>query len=317
MPWLARSRPLLVLGLLVAFASPAWAEVCNGSKVKKADLTVYDQAVVLSQAESDQAIQTHLPYGTPQCPKLLPHREYIVCYDLDHRVPRWAAYTLTSADLGPARRLDAFRTDPRLTTDESAHCDDYKGSGYDRGHNVPRCDMNRSPMVQANTYFFSNMSPQRPVLNRGMWRWLEESVRAWVAQYGERQVITGPIFLGTLHWLQSGNVGIPREFFKIVVRRDSNGDLQGLAFLLIHGAHLPVPPGTQGVGGQQISADEANQYLEGRLTKIAAITHLTGTDFFPDLPTGPKTALEQAAPSQLWPADFASAHRSEACSPPN
>ena len=114
------------------------------------------------------------------------------------------------------------------------------------------------------------MSPQRPLLNRGMWRWLEESVRAWVAQYGVRQVITGPIFLGTPHWLQSGNVGIPREFFKIVVRRDSNGDLQGLAFLLIHGAHLPVPPGTQGTGGQQISADEANQYLEGRLTKIAA-----------------------------------------------
>jgi len=190
MPWLARSRPLLVLGLLVAFASPAWAEVCNGSKVKKADLTVYDQAVVLSQAESDQAIQTHLPYGTPQCPRLLPHREYIVCYDLDHRVPRWAAYTLTSADLGPARRLDAFRTDPRLTTDESAHCDDYKGSGYDRGHNVPRCDMNRSPMVQANTYFFSNMSPQRPVLNRGMWRWLEDVAKTAERAYTEPRVST-------------------------------------------------------------------------------------------------------------------------------
>jgi len=248
----------LVLSLLFVFTSPAWAEVCKSSKVKKADLTVYDQAVILSQAENDQAIQTHLPYGTPQCPRLLPHREYIVCYDLDHRVPRWAAYTLTSADLGPAQRLDAFRTDPRLTTDESAHCDDYKGSGYDRGHNVPRCDMNRSPMVQANTYFFSNMSPQRPLLNRGMWRWLEENVRAWVAQFGELQIITGPIFLGTPHWLDGGNVGIPREFFKILVRKDTNGDLHSLAFLLIHGAKLPIPPGTQGVGGQQISADQAN-----------------------------------------------------------
>ena len=161
------------------------------------------------------------------------------------------------------------------------------------------------------------MSPQRPLLNRGMWRWLEESVRAWVAQYGELQIITGPIFLGAPHWLVGDNVGIPREFFKIVVRRDSNSDLQSLAFLLIHGAKLPIPPGTQGVGGHQISADLANQYLEGRLTKIAAIAHLTGTDFFPDLPAGAKAALEQAAPTQLWPADFASAHRPEACSPPN
>ena len=92
-----------------------------------------------------------------------------------------------------------------------------------------------------------------------------------------------------------------------MIRRDTNGDLRSLAFLLIHGAKLPVPPGTRGVAGKRLSPDEANQYLEDRLTKIAAITHLTGTDFFPDLPAGTKAALEQAAPTQLWPADFVSA----------
>jgi len=150
-----------------------------------------------------------------------------------------------------------------------------------------------------------------------MWRWLEESVRAWVAQYGELHIITGTVFLGAPRWLGEESVGIPREFFKIVVRRNANGDLQSLAFLLIHGAKLPIPPGTQGVGGKQISAEQANQYLEGRLTKIAAIAYLTDTDFFPDLPAVSKTPLEQEAPTQLWPADFASAHRPEACSPPN
>jgi hypothetical protein len=112
-------------------------------------------------------------------------------------------------------------------------------------------------------------------------------------------------------------VGIPREFFKIVVRKNVNGDPEGLAFLLIHGAKLPIPPGTQGVAGPQISAGAANQYLEGRLTKIAAISHLTSTDFFPDLAPGVKTALEQAAPTQLWAADFEAAHRPETCSPAN
>jgi hypothetical protein len=58
-------------------------------------------------------------------------------------------------------------------------------------------------------------------------------------------------------------------------------------------------------------------YLEGRLTTIGALKILTDTDFFPDLPSGVKTALEQAAPSPLWPADFAAAHRPEACSPAN
>jgi len=71
----------------------------------------------------------------------------------------------------------------------------------------------------------------------------------------------------------------PREFFKIVVRKEANGDLQALPFLLIHGAKLPIPPGTQGVAGKQVSASKANQYLEGRLTTIDALRILTGTDF--------------------------------------
>ncbi len=168
----------------------------------------------------------------------------------------------------------------------------------------------------ANTYFFSNMSPQRPLLNRGMWRWLEESVRAWVAQFSELNVFTGTVFLGTSHSLAGGDVGIPRECFKIVVRKSDTGDPDGLAFLLIHGAKLPIPPGTQGVPGPRISATAANQYLESRLTNIAALAHLTGIDFFPDLATGQRVALENAAPAQLWPADFAATHRPESCSPP-
>ena len=41
-----------------------------------------------------------------------------------HRVALWAAYKLTADDVVTAQRLDAFRTDPRLTDDETAHCDD-------------------------------------------------------------------------------------------------------------------------------------------------------------------------------------------------
>lgn len=59
-------------------------------------------------------------------------------------------------------RRNAFRTDPRLTAQESSHCADYAGTGYDRGHIVPRSDMNRSRGAQANTFFLSNMAPQTP-----------------------------------------------------------------------------------------------------------------------------------------------------------
>src|SRR5713226_2218298 len=98
-------RYWVALALVLVVTSSAWAEVCKGSKVKKADLAVYDQGVELTQTERNTAIQTHLPYGTPPCPKLLAQREYLVCYDLTHRVPQWAAYKLSSADLGPRTRL--------------------------------------------------------------------------------------------------------------------------------------------------------------------------------------------------------------------
>jgi DNA/RNA endonuclease G (NUC1) len=108
-------RYWLALTLLLVVSGTAWAEVCSGSKVKKADLVVFDQGVELTPAEQSTALQTHLAHGVPPCPKLLAQREFIVCYDLAHRVPQWAAYKLTSADLGPSIRLDAFRTDPRPT----------------------------------------------------------------------------------------------------------------------------------------------------------------------------------------------------------
>ncbi len=161
-------RHLLVLVVLTVFAGAAWAEVCPGSKVRKALLAQYDQTAILTQAEAATAKAEHAPWGLPSCPKVLAHREYLVCYDLDHRIALWVSYKLKREDVKDVPRLDAFRTDPRLTDEENAHCADYRGSGYDRGHAVPRGDMNRSPAVQADTFFFSNMSPQTPILNRGM-----------------------------------------------------------------------------------------------------------------------------------------------------
>ena len=132
----------------------------------------------------------------PACSKLLPHREYIVCYDPEHRVTSWVSYTLRREDTMERNRLDAFRSDPRLGEDENPRCSDYQGTGYDRGHAVPRSDMNRSPEIQANTYFLSNVGPQTPQLNRGMWRWLEESIRTWVLRFGQLHITSGSVFLG-------------------------------------------------------------------------------------------------------------------------
>jgi len=294
-----RFRPLLVVLLLVILAGNAGAEICKGSKIPKAELLKYDKAVFLNPEEESKAKAEHAPWGLASCPRLLPQREYLVCYDPERRVSLWVSYRLKGEHIAKRERRDAFRTDTRLSNEENARCNDYLGTGYDRGHMVPNSDMNRSAVAQANTYFLSNMSPQTPTLNRGIWRWLEDTARAWVRKFDNLHVISGSVFMGENHWLPGERVAIPRQHYKILVRSEA-GELKGLAFLFINGKRHPLPPGTQGVEGRRMGAKEADQYLARHLVSIASIARLTGLDYFTALPSARKDALTLDVGADLW-----------------
>ena len=191
-------RGFIVLFLILPGLSIA--EVCN------CDVTVrkrnsYNLLLILSAQEKSIAAETHLPFGVPESAgasnEILLHNEhYIVNYDKDLRVPIWVAYRLRDSDVVAADRLNCFRTDARLPDPtDSPSCADYQGSGFDRGHLVPRGDMNRSESAMINTFMFTNMAPQIGVgFNRGLWRHFESRVRKWARDHREVYVITGSIF---------------------------------------------------------------------------------------------------------------------------
>ena len=283
-----------VLVFLLSLLTAASAEVCKGSKVPRALLADYDAQASLSVADQETALQTHLPYGQPACPKLLPQREYILCYDPVTRVALWAAYKLTADDVMPAQRLDAFRTDPRLTEDENAHCDDYGGTGYARGHAVPRDDMNRSSAAQANTFFLSNMSPQVNAFNGGIWSRLERLVRDYAKQYSAVYVITGSVLQEPTQHLPSGRVAIPSRFYKVMMRTAASGTPDVLAIVL---PHIPFTPGPEIRTAQQRSK-AADAYLAAHTVSLKEIEHLTGIDLLPKLDA---ESLKKAVASELWP----------------
>src|SRR6266446_3303760 len=175
-----RRVTLFVLLLLVA-AAPAWAEYCKSQgspRIPKSEIGAYDAAAFLSTTEIVASEAKHLPWGRPDCSRILFHVEYVLCYDVDRKVALWASYRLEAGDVVAADRVNAFRTDPRLPIDQNPSCDDYGGSGFDRGHIVPRSDMNRSLVAMVNTFFLTNMTPQRPNVNQGTWARLEDWVRA-------------------------------------------------------------------------------------------------------------------------------------------
>ena len=178
--WRLQRISLWVL-VLFATAAPAWAEYCKSQgspRIPKIQIGPYDAAALLSPTQIIDPEAKHLPWGRPGCSRILFHVEYVLCYDVNRKVALWASYRLEAVDVVDANRVNAFRTDPRLPIDQNSSCDDYAGSGFDRGHMVPRSDMNRSLVAMVNTFFLTNMTPQRPNVNQGAWARVEDWVRA-------------------------------------------------------------------------------------------------------------------------------------------
>ena len=132
----------------------------------------------------------HLKYGNPSRAKdrlnnyLIERPEYVLSYNCSQRVANWASWQLDRSWLGEVDRSNSFRPDLDLPEGcYGALPNDYRGSGYDRGHLVPSGDRTRRLADNRATFLMSNIIPQAPENNREVWRELEEYSR-YLAQRG-------------------------------------------------------------------------------------------------------------------------------------
>ncbi len=150
----------------------------------------------------------------------LDHTWFKVHYDPKIRLARYVEYTLERKNLLQkyGKRRDKFFPDPILENMRIPHTipDEYKNTGYDRGHLAPAADFSFSQKANDETFVMSNIAPQTKRLNRGVWKKLEEEVRYWACGEGKLTILTGPIFHGNDPKLPSGLV-IPQRFFKIII----------------------------------------------------------------------------------------------------
>ncbi|WP_420998117.1 DNA/RNA non-specific endonuclease [Cupriavidus sp. 30B13] len=149
-----------------------------------------------------------------------------LCYDAfavlhsgRSKTPLYVAERLSRSQLLDARdeaRTDRFFADARLPRAERAELDDYKGSGYDRGHLSPAANQ---PTAQAMAQSFSlaNMVPQAPQNNRKAWASIEKATRKYALRAGgEVYVISGPVFEGKVQTIGNDNVWVPKYLYKLV-----------------------------------------------------------------------------------------------------
>ena len=161
---------------------------------------------------------------------LVSHHAYSLVYDESCEQAKWVFYTMNMERInGPYSRSDKFKRDTSIITGSASHSD-FKGSGYDRGHLAPAADMTWSKQAMDESFFYSNMSPQTPSFNRGIWRKLESRVRKWVVDFDSLYVTTGPVLDTNLIFI-GDNVTVPSYFFKTVVGfKDST--VNAIAFIL-------------------------------------------------------------------------------------
>ena len=133
--------------------------------------------------------------------------------------PIWSAERLTAASLAAARgtpRQAEFHSDGRLPRADQAQLDDYRRSGYDRGHMAPSGDM-PGERAQEQSFALSNMVPQTAALNRGVWEGIERAVRRLAARRGELYVVTGPAYQGQqIQSIGPDGVLVPSSTWKAV-----------------------------------------------------------------------------------------------------
>ncbi len=131
----------------------------------------------------------------------------------------WSAKYPTAASLEAARgigRVNDFHPDDRLPVADQAQVEDYRRSGYDRGHMTPSGDM-PDAIAQDQSFSLANMVPQTPQLNRGIWEGIESAVRRLAERQGELFLVTGPAFAGeALKSIGPDSVLVPSSTWKAV-----------------------------------------------------------------------------------------------------
>jgi len=147
---------------------------------------------------------------------LMDKPQYSMSYSRDNGGPNWVSWHLDTSWLGSTPRQDDFRADTTLPTGwYRVQATDYSGSGFDRGHMCPSADRTITVTANSATFLMTNMIPQLPANNQGVWANLESYSRTLVSQGNELYIISGG--QGLRFFIANGHVAVPAQTWKVII----------------------------------------------------------------------------------------------------
>ena len=225
---------------------------------------------------------------------LIEHSAMTLVYDEEHEQAKWVAHMIVPEVIqGNVSRSNDFRPDPKVSSGSAVEADyflkylqpdssfEYDGFGYDRGHLAPSADFRWSQLALSESYFYSNMSPQTPELNRGRWAELEGLMRAYMTNSPHTQlyVVTGPVLHKNLPKIDRSlnGVSIPEYYYKVILDKNQQ---RAIGFLFPN-KECPYP-------------------VESYAVSVDSIETLTGLDFYHNLPDSQENLMEASDNVKLW-----------------
>lgn len=205
MKWLNHKLSLYALHLILAFA----AATAFAADVEFAECRQYFANNTPPVIQHQANLQT----------RALCYSGFAILHSGKSHTPIYVAERLTKQALiasSDIPRTNQFFEEARLPKAERAQLDDYKDSGYDRGHMAAAGNMGTEES-KAQSFSLANIVPQNPVNNRNAWRKIEADTRKYAMRAeGNVFVITGPVFDGAPPTIGDNKVWVPQHLFKLV-----------------------------------------------------------------------------------------------------
>ncbi len=208
--------------------------------------------------------------------------EFVIGWSDSLRHPLWCAYHVVQNPKHDVGKRPGFIQDRSIAS--APKPGDYTKSGYDRGHMVPNYAIitRYGEEARRKTFMMSNIAPQTPALNRGVWREVEHRIAdLWTARFGEIWVIVGCIPDSCGEKVSGTDIDVPSAYYQVMIAQEGM-NVRALAVLF----DRDVP---------------WRAWAARNIVSIDELEKLTGLDFNPELPAFIQDPLEAETPSRLWP----------------
>ena len=245
-------------------------EVNNGKTEESLEYEIYNDSLLIKLIPASLSDKVE---------QIIIRKAYVLSYNKDTKLPNWVAWHLTSEHVdGNCSRDNSYYEDENVPLPRATN-DDYRGSGWSRGHMCPAGDNKWDCTAMKESNLLTNICPQHASLNSGLWNVIEQDCRKWAKKYGDVYIVCGPVLLNKEHETIGRNkVVVPEAFFKVILRMN------------------PQPAAIGFIVRNNAGKKKKDKFINA----VDEVERITGMDFFPSLPDSIENIVEAYANIKNW-----------------